>query len=360
MNQEIINGLKEKGIPARLAKSVAMTHNFARLGHTNLDAVIKAMDTQTAGEGKEWINTGFSPEVIREVTLERKVTPLFRRFTMPTNPYKWPIVSGTPKAYLIPENVANTGQTGIPASDLTSGDLTFNAKKLAGKVVFSDELNQDSFIPVQDEVNQGLLASLVAGEEDAIINGDTAGTHQDADVTSALDARKSWDGLRKRARTAGAEVDLGTMTTANLRKLRARMGKYGVNPAKLAYITSVAGYNAMLNTGDLMTYDKMGPQANLLNGQMANFDGSPIIISEYVRTNLNATGVYDATTTNKTQIILVYLPEHRIGDRLEVTLETDRYADFGQDALIARERVDFKSFQATTEPTVAVGYNVAT
>ncbi len=352
--------MKEQGIPQRIAKSVAMTHNFARLGHLNLDAVIKAMDTQTAGEGKEWINTGFSPEVIRDVTLDRKVSPLFRRFTMPTNPYKYPISTGMPKAYLIPENVANTGQTGIPASDLATGELLFVAKKLAGKVVFSDELDQDSFLPVQEEVQQGLLASLVSGEEDAIINSDTAGTHQDADVTSALDARKSWDRLRKRARQASAEVDLGTMTTANLRKLRARLGKHGVNPARLAYITSVAGFNAMLNTGDLMTYDKMGPQANLLNGQMANFDGSPIIISEYVRTNLNATGVFDNVTTNRTEIILVALPHHRIGDRLEVTLETDRYADFGQDALIARERVDFKSFYATTEPTVAVGYNVAT
>ena len=221
MMQELIKSLREEGVPERLAKSISLSHNLSRLGRTDMDSVIKAMDTLTQGEGKEWINTGFSPEIIRDVTLERKVTPLFRRFNMPTNPYKWPIVSGAPKAYLIPENTANTGQTGIPASDITSGDLTFNAKKLAGKVIFSDELTDDSFIPVKDEVNQGLLTSLVNGEEDAVINGDTASTHQDADVTSALDARKAWNGLRKRAHAASATVDLGTMTTANLRKLLA-------------------------------------------------------------------------------------------------------------------------------------------
>ena len=98
MIQELIKHLQDQGVPKRIAKSVNMTHQFARMGGVNLDAIIKAMDSQTAGEGKEWINTGFSPEVIREVTLDRKVTPLFRRFTMPTNPYKYPIVSGRPKA----------------------------------------------------------------------------------------------------------------------------------------------------------------------------------------------------------------------------------------------------------------------
>lgn len=352
--------MKEQGIPQRIAKSVAMTHSFARMGTLNLDSVIKAMDTQTAGEGKEWIKTGFSPEVIREVTLERKVTPLIRRFTMPTNPYKYPLSTGMPKAYLIPENVANTGQTGIPASDLTTGELIFTAKKLAGKVVFSDELTEDSFIPVQEEVQQGLLSSLIAGEEDAIINGDTTPTHQDSDVTSALDARKAWIGFRKRARTASAEVDLSTMSIANLRKLRAKLGKFYGTPTQVAYVTSMAGFNAMLNTDGLVLPRDMGQAANLISGQMATFDGSPVIVSEYVRTDLNATGVYDGVTTTKTEIILVALPHHRMGDRLEVTLETDRYADFGQDALIARERVDFKSFYAPTDATVAVGYNVAT
>lgn len=81
------------------------------------------------------------------------------------------------------------------------------------------------------------------------------------------------------------------------------MGVYGVNSAKLAYITSVAGYNAILSTDGLMLPRDMGPQANLINGQMANFDGSPIIISEFVRTDLESTGVYATSgtpTRNKT------------------------------------------------------------
>jgi HK97 family phage major capsid protein len=363
MNPEIIKNLRESGVPQRIAKSMSLTHNLARNGSFNLDSVIKAMDSQTAGEGKEWINSGFSPDIIQQVTLERKVTPLFRRFKMPSNPFKFPVAGGPPKAYLIPENTANTGQTGIPASDAGTAELLLSAKKLAGKVVFSDELSQDAFTSVQDYVQEGLLGALVSGEEDAIINGDITGTHMDADVTSALDARKAWSGLRKRAKDASATVDLGTMSTANLRKLRAKMGKYGVNPAKLAYITSVAGYNAMLNTGDLMTWEKMGPHANLINGEMAKFDGSPVIISEYVRTDLEASGYYETAgspTHNKTEILLVYIPAFIMGDRLEVTLEDDRYVDFGQDVLVARERVDFQPFYGTTQPTVAAGINVAT
>lgn len=216
MTPEVIQQLREKGVPARLAKSVNMTHSLARMGMLDLDSVMKAMDTQTAGEGKDWINTGFSPEMIRSVTLDRKVSPLFRRFKMPTNPYKFPVLGGPPKACLIPENIADTVQTGIPVSNVGSTSLTFDARKLARKVIFSEELSQDSMIGIEEIVQEGLLGALVTGEEDATINGDVSTTHMDADIVSALDPRKAWKGLRKTAKDALGEVDLSTLSLANL------------------------------------------------------------------------------------------------------------------------------------------------
>jgi len=48
------------------------------------------------------------------------------------------------------------------------------------------------------------------------------------------------------------------------------------------------------------TVDKYGQFATVLNGELGKIDGIPVIVSEKIRENLNASGVYDGTTTTKT------------------------------------------------------------
>jgi HK97 family phage major capsid protein len=344
-------------IMRRDPRSLKMWNEFAH----EASALRKAMDTATSEEGIEWIPTGFSNELVRKVRLQLKVASLHRRIAMPTNPFKLPIDGADATAYLFAESTSDTA-TKITASTPGSGNVTFDAVKLACRVLVSTELEEDSVVAILPLLHDKIVQALAEAQENATINGDTDGTHQDADVTASTDVRKAWDGYRKLV-SGAAKVDGSTFDKAALRAIRTAMGKYGVNPNNLAWIAGISVYNKMLALDEVVTLDKYGPSATVLTGELGKFDGIPIVVSEFIRENLNADGVYDGVTTTKTVLPLVYRPAFLYGDRRSITVKVSQelYMETDQDVAIATQRLDFKPVQdATAEPIVALGYNIAT
>ena len=324
-------------------------------------ALRKAMDTATADEGTEWVPTGFSSELIRKVKLQLKVAALHRRIAMPTNPFKLPIDGADATAYLFAESTSDTA-TKITASTPGSGDVTFDAVKLACRVLVSTELEEDSVVAILPLLRDKIVQALAEAQENATINGDTDGTHMDSDVTASSDVRKAWDGYRKLALSA-AKVDCNTFNKTNLRAIRTAMSKYGVNPNNLAWIAGISVYNKMLGLDEVVTLDKYGPSATILTGELGKFDGIPIVVSEFVREDVNASGVYDGVTTDLTVLPLVYRPAFLYGDRRNITLRVSQelYMETDQDVAIATQRLDFQPVQdATSETIVGLGYNITT
>lgn len=338
-------------------RSLKMWREFS----SEASALRKAMDTATSDEGLEWVPTGFSSELIRKVKLQLKVAGLHRRIAMPTNPFRLPIDGADATAYLFSESTSDTA-TKITASTPGSTDVTFDAIKLACRVLVSTELEEDSIVAILPLLRDKIVQALAEAQEEATINGDTDGTHMDSDVTASTDTRKAWDGYRKLA-LAGASVDCATFNKANLRAIRKAMGKYGVNPNNLAWIAGISVYNQMLGLDEVVTLDKYGPSATILTGELGKFDGIPIVVSEFVREDLNASGVYDGITTDTTVLPLVYRPAFLYGDRRNITLRVSQelYMETDQDVAIATQRLDFQPVQdATTEPIVGLGYNIGT
>jgi len=209
-------------------RSLKMWSEFSQ----EASALRKAMDTATTEEGLEWIPTGFSSELIQKVKLALKVAALHGRIVMPTNPFKLPIDGADAIAYLFSESTSDTSSK-ITASTPGTKNVTFDAVKLACRVLVSTELEEDSVVAILPLLRDKIVQALAEAQENATINGDTAATHQDSDVTAATDTRKAWDGYRKVA-LAGAKVSLSTFNITGLRAVRTAMGKYGVNPNNLA------------------------------------------------------------------------------------------------------------------------------
>lgn len=329
----------------------------------------KAMDTGTAGEGSEWIPTGYSPRLFDRVRLELVVAGLHESIAMPTSIYKPPVVTSDSVGYLIPEmtedDASLTAANRITASKPGTGNFTLTAKKIAGRIIFSEELSEDSIVPVLPLLNNNIVIAIATAIETAILNGDTAGTHQDSDVTSARDVRKAWDGYRKLAKSA-AKVSLATFNGDTLMSVRKAMGKYGVKPSSLALVTGISVYSQMLNLRDsqnnvlVTTIDKYGANATILTGELGKVYGIPIIVSENIRENLNASGVYDATTTTKTVLHLVYRPGLILGDRRVLKVETARDINVDQTVLVATTRRAFSAvYQGATDYIIGTGYNIA-
>ena len=315
----------------------------------------KAMDSATAGEGLEWIPTEFSADLIDRVRLARKVANLFPEINMPSNPYKLPVNASDATGYLVAENTADDPSTkSFRPSTPGSSNVTLTASKLGARVQFSEELSEDSIIPILEYTKNSLAQSIVDALENALINGDTTATHMDADVTQSYDARKAFKGLRKHAPDA-SQVSLSTFTSVStIRSMRSAMGKFGVDPSKLVILASAKGFIKMLGLAEVITVDKYGPAATVLSGELAKVDGISIVVSEFVRDDLNTVGVNDATTNSKGELIMVYVPAFLIGNRRKVTLKSFEDVQNDQTSLVISWRGDFQPVQSASANVLAV------
>jgi HK97 family phage major capsid protein len=324
-------------------------------------ALRKALDTATASEGTEWVPTLLSSDFITAARLEAKVAALIPDYPMPSNPWVKPYFGGidSDDFYLAGESISDS-PTASPAATPDTSSQTFTAKKLKARILFSDELDEDSIIAVLPTLRADIVKAIARVVEDVIINGDTTATHQDSNVTDSKDRRKAWSGLRKLC-PAGNKADLSTFSTANILAQIVAMGKYGVNPNDLAFIAGAKSFNKFRGNSDVMTVDKYGPNALIHNGELAKFLGSPIIVSEYIAQNQNATGVYDGTTTTYTSYLIFNKLGFALGSRGGVKVTFKNEAEVDQNQLILSFRKAFSPLwtPSSTITTIAIGYKIS-
>lgn len=328
-------------------------------------ALRAAMDSTTSAEGDEWVPTVLSNRLIGRVNLPLKVAGLFELIPMTSQPFELPAVGvSRVRTGIHTEQTADSGQTKFKAVTPGTRKVTLTAFTFAGRVLVSKVAEEDAIVALLPWIQDQLLDFLSADIEDAIINGDTTGTHFDTGVTDADDVRRYWNGLRDIAINGqtGTDVSGGDtkLAVANLRTNRKLMGKYGGDPSKLAHILSVRGSIDLLDDAAVVTLDKMGPNATILTGQIASVDGSPVIVSEYVSDFQNASGVFDNSTTTQTSAITVHRGGFIRGQRRDMTLQTlhEVYAEADQDAVIASLRQAFTPLFPVTENVVALTYNL--
>ena len=331
----------------------------------------------TASSGAEWIPTGFSSQVLVTIELQLKVAALFNQIAMPTNPYTLPIQTSNAEGYLIPESTTDEA-TKIKASTPGTGNSTFTARKLADRVLFSEEINEDSIVAIGPFTMAEMGKAIARAQETAIVNGDRTGaagaygSHQDnatADLlTSNYDARLAFDGLRyyalNQADTSTKDFSNAVPSDALMGAVRLLMGKHSVLPSDVAWVMSVNSYlQCLFNLSNITTLEKYGPQATILSGEMMKYQNIPVIISEYVFSNLNATGVWDGVTETRSMILCVYRPGFIIGNRGGVTLATANDIETDQVIMVAKKRTDMiDPYGATTTGNVqcAAGISVKT
>lgn len=338
-------------------KSITETY----YGKTVLAPKLKAFGTSLAGYGAEYIPTLIASTYIPEFELSLDLQARFREIRMPQSPYKMPVVKDVLKA-----QKASEGGAAV-AREFGTGALQMESKKLEMYHVVPEELNEDSAVDFLAIARQELLLSHQRAVESAIINGDSDGTHIDSDTQagSALLAEKIWHGLRRQALSNsanGGTKNFGAaLSTAGLIDMRAKMKKFGVNPADLIWIVGPAVYAQLLGLPELLTVDKAGPAAAaILRGSAASILGIPVVVSQHVREDLNASGVYDGVTSTKGSILLVNASRWYVGIRrapqIRVVQDSPSYDRY---LLAAYQRLDFVGHaQGASETSVCYGYNI--
>lgn len=329
---------------------------------------IRALVTPTSGSGSEWVPTILSADYYTLITDKLVIAPIFP--TLPMMPGKnvnVPTLSGNADVYFTDGTTTTEAVAVNEDASLASGIVNFVARTLRTRRRWSDELDADSTPAVLVMLRQKLPAGIARSIDMAILNGDTAGTHHDSDVTANNDPRKAWIGLREKCLTdTGANASLATFNLNVLVTIPAAMKPYA-DPADCAWIWGHKAFWTQLpvlaDSGGNPVFlpGTFGTQASPVVRGFAGIllMGVPIYMSSLLRENLNASGAYDGVTTTKQWLCYVNREAWRRAVRKDVTIEVARGssgAEGGYTSIVAAWRGDFRHMESTNL-TTAMGYN---
>ena len=153
----------------------------------------------------------------------------------------------------------------------------------------------------------------------------------------------------------------GAVSDDMFNEIRAKLGKYGVRPSELAYVTDINTFIRSLSISNFRTLDKFGPQATVLTGQLGAVEGVPVIVSEQMVLADTDGKVTDAGNgTNTGRLLIFNRSQWRIGFRRELAIETVRDVQKRQTVMVISFRLAFQERSGTrsTATHTALQYDI--
>ena len=325
-----------------------------------------AMDSATAGSGDELVATGEAAALWADINVDTLVAGLFTRVDMPTNPFEIPLQLGDVSWYPGTENTATT------ETALTTGRQTLTAYELVAEVPWSLTLEEDAVIAMAAEVRSTLVRNAVEVIDDVLLNADTTAQNNinadGATIAVSTAGKAHWlvgfDGLLHLPLVDNTNQgnNHGAAPSADMfNEARGLLGKYGVRPSELAYIADVGTYIKSLGVGEFRTLDKLGPQATLLNGQLAQVDGIPVIVSEQLaQSDADGKVTNGGSSNTKGRLLAVNRTQWRLGFRRELMIETTRDIQKRQNIMVVSMRLAFmeRTGARASATHTALQYNI--
>ncbi len=327
----------------------------------------KALTHDTANSGYEFIPTKWSADIIREIferSWHRQVIPTL---TMTSLKMKIPVFTTRWSTSYIGASIATTDpatQLPIQSTADSTTDREIELKTLSVNLMIDNKfLAYSASEQIETILKEDMISSVMEAEINAIINGDDSVTHQDTDVTDATDVRKAFKGLRKLASATGVDASSAEFDENIVSKLLKSLGRYAQgrkNRCVMVGSTSV-GDQARRNIEQIQTWEKYQGDATIFKGEIPPIFGVQFIESNYVREDLNASGVNDGVTETQTECIMFNADEVFIGvpANMDRTLKIEKWNDprFDRIQLLLIEDI---GFQARHTDAIAIAYNVAT
>jgi hypothetical protein len=314
----------------------------------------KAMDTAESGNGLEFINTAWANTVIPYIEARKPVINAIRTFTMPSNPYKWPVGTNDIVVYHAAERTTDSASA-YTASDAGTDNITFDAAKLAALTYVSEELDEDSIVPILPYVRNELVEALGDYLEKAIMRGDEAtGASANINKNDGTPTTGTYylamDGMAKLCidGSSGQSFDIATLTAEDVITSAGYLGKYAANPGDCPILTSMSLFLDMLLMVDtnsnlvVTTVEKYGPNAPVITGELGRVFGFPILVTDnFVTSTEGESGeITTAGGTKKDGWFHFYAPGVYLGWRRNIQIESEKNIKTGQYVVVGTVRAD--------------------
>jgi len=282
-------------------------------------------------------------QIEKEVTLNLRTAGLFREIQVNGAATVMPIQ---------PDVEAATFQTGAAAAgNLENRGASDNTFKPSQVILNAYRLISQTFM--DNNVDEQVLINLMPMLVDSV-----ARAHARAVDNAIINGSGSITGLDGYAAASGSSIDLdggsiaagnsATLTAAGLLTARKAMGKYGVNPADVAYIVSQARYFELIEDAGFQDVTDVGSDlATKITGQIGSVFGSPVIVSDSFATE--GAGVPVAFAVNSRNYVIPRLRG--------VTVETEYEVGNQRNVVVASQALGFEELVAGAtgnEPVVKI------
>jgi hypothetical protein len=278
-------------------------------------------------------------------------------------------------SYPVPRKLA--GQTGdtparFPLSSTGTDKLTVTASGMVVAVLLHEDATEDSIVPAIPFIRESMARSMAIGERLCVINGDTATTHGDTGISSWDPAGvfgavpdssdhylRSWLGLRQLALDQSNGVDRSTFSlqtfAADIAAVQGPRGGRGdmvLLSSWQAYVGKLVSLTGVVSASDY------GSNAPIVRGEVASIYGVPIILTDALTADMNASGIYDNVTTTKSGMLLLNRQLYRRFSRVGTVMDLQRDIMQAGTYLRARNRKTYQNMAKSGQKTVRYLYNL--
>ena len=334
-----------------------------------------------AGYGDEWVGIEYSRRLWAAVRAGSAVVARIPSVEVPQSSESIyiPLEGADPTWYKVAQTTATNATTGRPDATVAASKLATDRKlltvdKMGARVIFTEELTEDSLIPWAAQLRTQLETSGAENLESLVIDGDTDTTNTtNINIINGQPGGTEiylvMNGFRKSAlvtTTANSRSAGGALADTDFLQTLKLMGVAGLNAADRTRTSFLIDPNvhwkalelASVKTRDVFT------NATLENGMLAAIWGYPVMVSYHMHKlsaarKANTAGKIDQSSSganNTTGAILaVRWDQWLLGYKRRMTMKVQDLPDSDAVQIVAFARVGLA--QRDTE-ACAITYNV--
>ena len=355
--------ISDEEAAARDARAVERTGDLKLIEEYQRAA---SMDTAESGAGSQLIGAQYVGELWDAPRRLGRVAPLIETFEM-TDPTAYlPVESSLPEMYFVSETTtyAGDGTNDFATANTGSQRVTVSAKKQVIHQVWSGEMEEDSIIAYVPFLRRQAATSLAHYTDSLYLNGDTTNAatgNINLDDADPADTKHylAFDGIRHAAlvdNTGNASDVGGAYTFADFMNVKALLldntylmdWGHPIDPNDLVYVADPASVDKISQLDEIVTVDKYGPMATVLNGEQARIMRHPLIASQAV-SKTEADGKVSTTANNNTkgQTVVFNRRGFVAGWRRQVKTEVERIPATDQTRIVHSLRLGFGRYSPT-------------
>jgi HK97 family phage prohead protease len=296
------------------------------------------------------LDTIVSTTFEEEVRLNQKVAQLFKELAVNSGATVLPLMDDTNLATFSSGGIGNgilENRTQVAANEFELREVTALAKRLISGTYIGADTDEQVVVTILPMI----LSALARAHARAIDGAFTIGNASIVGLCggAGTDGAGSFLAADSAGVTDLAVNGSANLTAAMLMAARGEMGKYGINPADVAYIVNMEEYYNLVNDPAFSDISEVGSDvAAKVQGTMGSVYGSPVVISDHF-----------ARAANKTAAIAVNVHNYVVPRLRNVSIESEYETANQRTAIVAAQSLGFTELFAgggTDLPSVRIEY----